>query len=229
MTRAVVATAFGGPEVLAVIQTPLASPGPGEALVSVRAAGTNPIDYKVYSGAMGQDPARLPMRLGFEAAGVVTEVAEGAAGPGGPIRVGDEVIAYRIGGSYAGDVTVPLSSVIPKPAPLSFEEASGMMLTGVTAAPALGVTGADAGQTVLVHGATGGVGLMAVQLAVADGARVIATASQGGHEMLGGLGGEPGSYGAGLNEWVRALPRGGVDAAFDCAGGDEALDTSLAL
>lgn len=72
MTRAVVATAFGGPEVLAVIQTPLASPGPDEALVSVRAAGTNPIDYKAYSGAMGQDPARLPMRLGFEAAGVVT-------------------------------------------------------------------------------------------------------------------------------------------------------------
>ena len=102
MTRAVVATAFGGPEVLAVIEAPLASPGPGEALVSVRAAGTNPIDYKVYSGAMGQDPARLPMRLGFEAAGVVTEVADGAEGPGGPIRVGDEVIAYRIGGAYAG-------------------------------------------------------------------------------------------------------------------------------
>ena len=83
MTRAVVATAFGGPEVLAVIQTPAGSPGPGEALVSVRAAGTNPIDYKLYSGAMGQDPARLPMRLGFEAAGVVTEVADGAEGPGG--------------------------------------------------------------------------------------------------------------------------------------------------
>jgi len=67
MTRAVVATAFGGPEVLAVIQTPVVAPGSGEALVSVRAAGTNPIDYKLYSGAMGQDPARLPMRLGFEA------------------------------------------------------------------------------------------------------------------------------------------------------------------
>jgi NADPH:quinone reductase-like Zn-dependent oxidoreductase len=136
MTRAVVATAFGGPEVLAVIQTPVGSPGPGEALVSVRAAGTNPIDYKLYSGAMGQDTARLPIRLGFEAAGVVTEVADGAEGPGGPVRVGDEVIAYRINGAYAADVTVPLSSVIPRPSPLSFEEASGMMLTGVTAAHA---------------------------------------------------------------------------------------------
>ena len=75
MTRAVVATAFGGPEVLSVIETPVSPPGSGEVLISVRAAGTNPIDYKVYSGAMGRDPARLPMRLGSEAAGVVTEVA----------------------------------------------------------------------------------------------------------------------------------------------------------
>jgi len=110
MTRAVVATAFGGPEVLAVIETPIRPPGPGEVLISVRAAGTNPIDYKVYSGAMGQDPARLPMRLGSEAAGVVTEVGDGAEGPGGRVAVGDEVIAYRIAGAYAGDVTVPGSS-----------------------------------------------------------------------------------------------------------------------
>ena len=75
MTRAVVATAYGGPEVLSVIETPVRRPGPGEVLIGVRAAGTNPIDYKLYSGARGRDPARLPMRLGAEAAGVVTEVA----------------------------------------------------------------------------------------------------------------------------------------------------------
>jgi NADPH:quinone reductase len=229
MTRALVATAFGGPEVLAVIQTPVVAPGSGQALISVRAAGTNPIDYKVYSGAMGQDPARLPMRLGFEAAGVVTEVADGAEGPGGPVRVGDEVIAYRIDGSYADDVTVPLSSVIPKPSPLSFEEASGMMLTGVTAAHALAVVGVGAGETVLIQGASGGVGLMAVQLAVDAGARVIGTASQSGHDLLREFGAEPVVYGAGLEDRVRALAPDGVDAAIDCAGGDEALDTSLAL
>jgi NADPH:quinone reductase len=229
MTRALVATAFGGPEVLAVIQTPVVAPGSGQALISVRAAGTNPIDYKVYSGAMGQDPARLPMRLGFEAAGVVTEVADGAEGPGGPVRVGDEVIAYRIDGSYADDVTVPLSSVIPKPSPLSFEEASGMMLTGVTAAHALAVVGVGAGETVLIQGASGGVGLMAVQLAVDAGARVIGTASQCGHDLLREFGAEPVVYGAGLEDRVRALAPDGVDAAIDCAGGDEALDTSLAL
>jgi NADPH:quinone reductase-like Zn-dependent oxidoreductase len=229
MTRAVVATAFGGPEVLAVIETPVRPPGPGEVLISVRAVGTNPIDYKVYSGVMGQDPARLPMRLGSEAAGVVTEVGDGAAGPGGRVSVGDEVVAYRIAGAYAGDVTVPSSSVVLKPSTLSFEEASGMMLTGVTATHALAVTRVGAGDTVLIHGASGGVGLMAVQLTVAAGARVIGTASESGHALLREFGAEPVTYGAGLEERVRALAPGGINAAVDCAGGDEALDTSLAL
>jgi NADPH:quinone reductase len=225
----VVATAFGGPEVLAVIEAPIGPPGPGEALISVRAAGTNPIDYKVYSGRMGQDPARLPMRLGSEAAGVVTEVADGTEGPGGPIRVGDEVITYRIAGGYADDVVVPASSVIPKPSTLSFEEASGMMLAGVTAAHALAVTGVGPGDTVLIHGASGGVGLMAIQLAADAGARVIGTASQSSHALLREFGAEPVTYGAGLEERVRALAPDGVDAAVDAVGGDEALDTSLAL
>jgi len=230
MTQAVVATAFGGPEVLSVIETPVAPPGPGQVLISVRAAGTNPIDYKLYSGAMGRDPARLPMRLGFEAAGVVTEAADGAEGPAGPIRAGDEVVAYPIAGAYAADVTVPVTSVIPKPPTLSFEQASGMMLTGATAVHALAAVGqVGAGQTVLIHGASGGVGQMAVQLAVAAGARVIGTASQGNHDLVRELGAEPVTYGAGLDERVRALAPRGVDVAVDCVGGDEALDTSLAL
>ena len=230
MTRAVVASAFGGPKVLSVIETPVGPPGPGEVLISVRAAGTNPIDYKVYSGAMGRDPARLPLRLGSEAAGVVTEVAGGVLGPGGLIRAGDEVVAYRIAGAYADDVVVPASSVIPKPPTLSFEEASGMMLTGVTAAHALTAVGRPgAGQTVLIHGASGGVGLMAVQLAAAAGARVIGTASQGAQALLREFGAEPVTYGAGLEERVRALAVRGVDAAVDCVGGEEALDASLAM
>jgi NADPH:quinone reductase len=229
MTRAVVATAFGGPEVLAVIETPIMPPGPGEVLISVRAAGTNPIDYKVYSGVMGQDPARLPMRLGSEAAGVVTEVGDGAEGPGGRVAVGDEVIGYRIAGAYAGDVTVPGPSVVPKPSTLSFEEASGLMLTGVTAAHALAVTRVGAGDTVLIHGASGGVGLMAIQLAADAGARVIGTAGKSGRALVREFGAEPVAYGTGLDERVRALAPGGVDAAVDCAGGDEALDTSLAM
>jgi NADPH:quinone reductase-like Zn-dependent oxidoreductase len=229
MTRAVVATAFGGPEVLSVIAAPVSPPGPGEVLISVRAAGTNPIDYKRYGGAMGRDPAQLPMRLGSEAAGVVTEAADGVLGPGGVIRTGDEVVAFRIAGAYADDVTVPAASVIPKPSTQSFEQASGMMLTGVTAAHALAAARVGAGETVLVHGASGGVGLMTIQLAVVAGARVIGTASEGGRELLREFGAEPVRYGAGLEERVRALAPGGVDAAIDCFGGNEALDVSLAL
>lgn len=133
ITRAVVATAFGGPEVLSVIETPVGRPGPGEVLLEVRAAGTNPIDYKLYSGAIGRDPAQLPIRIGLEAAGVVTDVGGGAAGPGGPVRAGDEVVGFRIAGAYAVEVVVPAASVVPKPSTLSFEQASGMMLTGMTA------------------------------------------------------------------------------------------------
>jgi NADPH2:quinone reductase len=232
MTRAVVATAFGGPEVLSVIETPLGPPGPGEVMISVRAAATNPLDYKLYSGAMGRDPARLPMRLGFEAAGMVTKVGGDAyrvEGPGGLVGAGDEVVAYRVAGGYAADLVVPASSVIAKPATLSFEQASGMMLTGVTAVHALTVIRASAGETILIYGAAGGVGLMAVQVAEAAGARVIGAASPGGHELLRELGAEPVTYGAGLEGRVRALAPDGVDAAVDTAGGDEALDTSLAL
>jgi NADPH2:quinone reductase len=229
MTKAVVATAFGGPEVLSVIDVPLDPPGPDEVLIAVRAAGTNPIDYKMYSGAMGRDPARLPMRLGFEAAGVVIEATDGASGPSGPIRPGDEVVAYRIAGGYAAELVVPASSVVSKPSTLSFEQASGMMLTGVTAWHALAVTEVSAGETVLIHGASGGVGLMAVQLAVDAGARVIGTASESGHALLREFGAEPVTYGAGLADRVRALAPGGVDAAVDTVGGDEALDTSLAV
>ncbi len=232
MTRAVVATAYGGPEVLSVIETPVGAPGPDEVLISVRAAGTNPIDYKLYSGAMGQDPARLPMRLGSEVAGMVTVVggdAYSVEGPGGLVAAGDEVIAYRVAGGYAADLVVPASSVFRKPSTLSFEQASGLMLTGVTAVHALTVVRVGAGETVLVYGASGGVGLMAIQLAALAGARVIGTASPSAHALVRELGAEPVTYGAGLEERLRDLAPGGVDAAVDLAGGDEALDTSLAL
>jgi NADPH:quinone reductase-like Zn-dependent oxidoreductase len=228
-TKAVVATAFGGPEVLSVIDMPVRQPHPGEVLIEVRAAGTNPIDYKQYSGMMGRNPDNLPIHPGREVAGVVTEVADSAEGPAGAIRVGDEVVAFRVAGGYVGEIVVPASTVVPKPTTLSFEQASGMMLTGATAVHGLAVIRAGAGDTVLIHGAAGGVGLMAVQLAADAGARVIGTASEGGHVLLREFGAEPVTYGPGLEARIRALAPGGVDAAFDAVGGDEALDTSLAV
>jgi NADPH:quinone reductase len=228
-TKAVVATAFGGPEVLSVIDMPVRQPHPGEVLIEVRAAGTNPIDYKQYSGMMGHNADDLPIHPGREVAGVVTEVAGSAEGPAGVIGVGDEVVAFRIAGGYASEIVVPASAVVPKPVTLSFEQASGMMLTGTTAAHGLAVIRAGAGDTVLIHGAAGGVGLMAVQLAADAGARVIGTASEGAHALLREFGAEPVTYGPGLEERIRALAPGVVDAAFDAVGGDEALDTSLAV
>jgi NADPH:quinone reductase-like Zn-dependent oxidoreductase len=229
MTRVVVASAFGGPEVLSVVEQPAGSPGPGEALLEVRAAGVNPADWKAYTGAFGTDPARLPMRLGYEASGVVAAVGPGAEGPAGPLAVGDEVIGFRLQGAYASELVVPATSLVPKPAALDWAEAAGLMLTGAAAVHALTAIDVGAGDTVLVHGAAGGVGLMLVQLAVAGGARVIGTAGGSGAELVRRLGGEPVRYGDGLADRVRAVAPEGVTAAVDAVGTDEALDVSLEL
>ena len=203
-------------------------PGPGEVRISVRAAGVNPVDWKRYSGTMGT-AAALPMRLGFEAAGVVVAVGGQAIGPAGGVSVGDEVIAYRIDGGYAEEIVVPASAVVPKPAALGWEPTGGLMLAGATAVHALTATAVSRSETVLVHAAAGGVGLMVVQIAVARGARVIGTASVGNHAYLRELGAEPTTYGEGLADRVRALAPEGVDAAIDCVGTDEAIDVSLEL
>jgi NADPH:quinone reductase-like Zn-dependent oxidoreductase len=102
------------------------SPGPGEVTIEVRAAGVNPIDYKFYSGALGSSPDNLPVRLGLEVAGVITEVGLDAVGPSGPLSIGDEVVAYPTQGGYATAFTVPAKVVVPKPAELSWEQASGL-------------------------------------------------------------------------------------------------------
>jgi len=229
MALTVIATAYGGPEVLTVADEPVAEPGPGQARIEVRAAGVNPVDYKSYSGNMGADPARLPLRVGSEASGLVTAVGEGAAGPAGPLAVGDEVIAFRAPGAYAAELVVPAGALVPRPLALDWAQASGLMLTGVTAWHALAVTQVGEGDTVLIHGASGGVGTMAVQLAAGRGALVIATASPERHEFLRELGATPVAYGDGLAGRVRAVAKRGVDAALDLVGTDEATDVSAEL
>lgn len=230
MTRTVVAEAYGGPEVLAVHHAELPRPSSDQVLITVRAAGTNPIDYKLYSGHMGDDPARLPMPVGLEVSGVVASIPAASsrnAGYTGPLKVGDEVIATNISGGYADQVIAEASEVGHKPATLSFEEAAGLLLVGGTAWHLLTKTDVGTGDTVLIHGAGGGVGLMAVQLAVARGATVIGTASASRHEQLSRLGAQPVEYGAGLADRVRAI--GTPTAALDLVGTDEALDVSTEL
>ena len=229
MSLVALATAYGGPEVLTVTDQAVGEPGPGEARIAVRASGINPVDAKSYSGAFGADPARLPLRLGSEAAGVVTAVGPSAAGPAGPIAVGDEVIAFRAPGAYAAELIVPASALVPRPAELDWPRAAGLMLAGTTAWHTMVVTAVSEGDTVLVHGGAGGVGIMAVQLAQDRGARVVATASPAHHALLRELGAVPVSYGYGLIDRVRAAAPQGIDAAVDTVGADEAVDVSLEL
>jgi NADPH:quinone reductase-like Zn-dependent oxidoreductase len=225
MTTVVRAESYGGPEVLAILEVPTPVPGPGEVLISVRAAGVNQADIKVYGGVWGTDPAKLPMPLGFEVTGVVA-----ALGPDvDAFTVGDEVIAHPVRGGYATEVVAPVRTVIAKPTGLDWPEAAGLMLTGTAAAHAVTAAAVSSGDTVLVHGAAGGVGLIAVQLASLRGATVVGTAAPAQHELLESLGARPVAYGDGLLDRVREIAPDGIDAALDLAGTDEALDVSLAL
>lgn len=203
--------------------------GPGSVLVEVRAAGVNPVDWKVMSGGLdGLMDAVFPVIPGWDVAGTVV-----AVGPDTPdFAVGDEVMAYARkdvvqAGTFAEKVAVAAWSVARKPASLTWEQAGGLPLAGGTALRTLDVLEVGEGDTVLVHGAAGGVGSLAVQIAVARGARVVGTASEGNHDFLRGLGAEPVAYGEGLVERVRALAPEGVDAVADFVGGQ--LETTLAV
>ncbi|SCK16587.1 NADP-dependent oxidoreductase [Streptomyces sp. WMMB 322] len=229
MAKRVVADSYGGPEVLSLIESDVPAPGPGEVTVRAMAIGVNPVDYKLYSGAMGADPAALPMPVGLELSGVVTAVGRDAEGPAGPLSVGDEVMVHPAPGAYATELTVPASSVAPKPPELSWEEAAGLRLAGSTAVHALTVTGVSEGETLLIHGASGGVGLLAVQIAVADGVRVIGTAGESHLDSVERYGATAVRYGEGLRERVREAAPGGVDAVIDASGTREAIDLSLEL
>ncbi|QSE94524.1 NADP-dependent oxidoreductase [Rhodococcus pseudokoreensis] len=227
--RRVVARAYGGPEVLAVVDAEPVGPARGEVVIEVRAIGVNPIDYKLYSGAFGADPVALPMRLGSEATGVVAEVGDSATGPRGPIAVGDEVIAYPLSEAYADRLVVSGDSVVPKPASLPWNEAAGLLAVGATAVDTLDTANVGTGDLLLVHGAAGGVGSFVVQLARARGATVIGTARPGNHDYVRSLGATPVSYGDGLSDRIRVLAPDGVDAVIDTAGSDEAIDVSVGL
>lgn len=223
MTQAIVATSYGGADVLEFRDITTPGPGPGQVLINVKAAGVNPIDWKLYSGAFGTDPDKLPMRLGLEISGTIAAVGAGVDG----LVPGDDVIAAGQIGGYATRVIAAADQVFKKPASLSFNEAAGFLLTGQTAVHLLEATNVTEGDTVLIHGAAGGVGLLATQLAKARGATVIATASAARHDQLRGYGALPVEYGPGLQERVSAI--GPVDAALDLVGTDEAADVSLAL
>lgn len=215
-----VAVGYGGPEQLEVRPLELGDPGPDEVLVEVRATGVNAWDLTSYSGTVGDDPDDLPVRLGGECAGVVL---------GGARPAGAEVVVHPVGRAYADRVVAAASSCLPKPTALSFEEAAGLMLTGTAAAHLVHATGVTDGDTVLLHGAAGGVGLYAAQLARERGARVLGTALPEHHDLLRELGVEPCDFRDDVAGWVRSQCPDGVDAVLDAVGTPTVLDLSLAV
>ena len=224
MARAVVYDGYGGPEVLHVVEVPDPEPGPGQVRIRVRAAGVQPADTKLRSGAwQSWVSVTFPGRLGNEAAGTVDAVGPEVTG----FAVGDEVLGPAVG-AYADAVVTEANLLARKPAALSWSEAGALSASGQTASTVLEDLGIGPGETLLVNAAAGGVGLMAVQIAVARGVTVIGTARESNHAFLRELGAIPVAYGPGLAERVRAVAPDGVDAALDAVGGD-ALAVSLDL
>jgi NADPH:quinone reductase-like Zn-dependent oxidoreductase len=222
-----IARDFGGLDVFELVKSEVPSPGPGEVTIEVEAAGMNPADYKHVSA--GGDPADLPVRVGYEVSGRIAAIGPGTEIASGGGAVGDEVLAFRIRGGYSGAVTVPAKDVFAKPESLGHAEAANLLLAGTTAAEMLDVTGVHEGETILVHGASGAVGVSVLQQARLLGVRVIGTASAGSAATVERFGGEHVEYGDGLEARVRELAGGPVAAALDCVGTDEAVDVSLAL
>lgn len=229
MTKAAVAASYGGPEVVEIVERELPEPSEGEVLVELKAIGVNPFDFKSYSGAFGTDESKLPIALGSEASGIVVAVGGAVEGPGGSIAVGDEVVVSGQNGTYAERILAPARFVFPKPASLDWDVAAGVLAVAGTAYDALESVGVRSGDTVLVHGAAGGVGSVVAQLATARGATVIGTARLQNHDALRSYGAEPVEYGDGLIDRVRAAAPNGIDAAIDTVGTDEAVDVSLEL
>ncbi|MEW9534033.1 NADP-dependent oxidoreductase [Microbispora sp. NPDC049125] len=228
MSRAVIYEAFGGPEVLELQEVPEPHAGPGEVRVRVTAAGLNPMDWGIASRpeAAARFGITVPSGFGFDLAGVIDEVGDGVTG----FAVGDRVYGGALGRAVADFVVVrpPADSLWHTPEGISDEVASTLPVAGLTAAAALAAIGPGPGDTVLIGGAAGGVGVFAVQLARLAGAAVIGTASPGTFEFLRQLGAEPVAYGAGLSDRVRALAPGGVTAATDLFG-TETAEAALAL
>jgi NADPH:quinone reductase-like Zn-dependent oxidoreductase len=222
MSRAVVVKSLGGPEVLDVEDVAQPHAGPGQLRVRVTAAGLNPMDWLIVSdeGLAAAFGVRPPTGFGFDFAGVVDEVGDGVAGFAG----GDRVFGGVMSRAVADYVVIDPSreEVLPTADGVDDVIAGVLPVAGRTASAALAAIGVRAGDTVLIGGAAGGVGSIAVQLARLAGARVLGTASEGSFDYVRSLGAEPVRYGDGLAERVRAAAPGGITAAADLFGTETA-------
>jgi NADPH:quinone reductase-like Zn-dependent oxidoreductase len=221
--KAIIYEQFGGPEVLHLAEVDDPHPAAGQVRVRGVAVGINASDYKIREGWLqAVFPTHFPAIPGGEVAGVVDEVGDGVS----DLAVGDEVLGWTDTGAYAEYALA--TKVVAKPASLPWMKAVAIPVAGEAAQRVLDLLGVTAGETLLLHGAAGGVGTIAVQLAVQRGATVIGTASDANQDYVRSLGAIPVTYGDGLVARVRAAAPQGVDAVFDAAG-KGALPASIEL
>jgi NADPH:quinone reductase-like Zn-dependent oxidoreductase len=218
MSKAVQFDSYGGIDVLEVREVPRPVPGAGEVLVAVKAAGINPSEAVIRSGALHHMfPAAFPSGQGSDFAGVVAELGPGVSG----VAVGDEVIGFSMRrSSHAEYVTVPANQLTPRPSKVPWEVAGSLFVAGVTAYAAVRAVHLVAGDTVVIAGAAGGVGSIAVQLARRAGATVLGIAGPSNDAWLAGHGVIPVNYGDDLPARLHAAAQSGrIDALLDFFGG----------
>lgn len=227
--RAATYSEYGNPETLSITEAPRPKVAPGTVLIKVHRAAVNPVDWKLMAGWLDElMDTVFPVTPGWDVSGVIAEV-----GPDVPeFSVGDRVASYARkdfvhGGTFAEYVTVPATSVAQIPDGVDDDVAAGLPLTGLTALRSLEALDITADDTVLIHGASGGVGHLAAQMALNLGATVIGTASETHHEELRAFGVIPVTYGEGLEDRVTHHAQQGITAVVDCVGG--VLEQSLAL
>ena len=210
--RALQYRTYGGPEVVEWAEAPEPQAGPGTIRVAVRAASVNPIDWKSYTGAMSDGaPMSGVGYLGYDAAGVVDQVGEGVTG----VSVGDEVLGQ---GQHTQAEYAVLRAWAAKPPSVDWAVAAAASVAGETSERGLRLLDVRGGDMLFIDGGAGGVGAVAVQMAIARGATVIASSGESNHDYLREIGATPVLYGDGLVERVRGAAGGTVDAVFDVAG-----------
>ncbi|MFJ1702655.1 NADP-dependent oxidoreductase [Kitasatospora sp. NPDC088346] len=224
MSKAFGFTDYGGPQHQIFLDRPVPVPGPGRLQIAVRAAGVNPVDWKIRRGLTGKG-LELPAVLGVEASGVVEAVGEGVTG----FAVGDHVFGTAATGGYAEHTLLVAAVSARKPAGVDFARAAALPVAAATGYDGVEHIGLKAGQTLLILGIAGGVGSAAAQIARERGIRVLGTASEANRAFVASLGATPVRYGDGVLDRILLAAPQGVDGILDLVGGADARAAAGAL
>ncbi|MGW2250332.1 NADP-dependent oxidoreductase [Kitasatospora sp. NPDC001660] len=216
---------YGGPETQEFLDRPVLEAGPGQLAIAVRAAGVNPVDWKVRSGFLGRRGRDLPVVMGQEAAGVVQQVGPDVTA----FTPGDEVFGVVAAGAFAEQTLLHAGMSALKPATVGFDQAATLPVAAATADDAVRDVGLGSGRTLLILGVAGGVGSAAAQIARSRGLRVIGTASDANRGHVESLGAVPVRYGDGVAERIAQAAPDGVDGILDLVGGDALRDAAGVL